>query len=430
VNTDAILLSLEALKVCREINVSPSSALYFVAKKRRYSIKDLRMARKILHVYSIYRKSAQKCLKKLVVGSSLDWLGITILELISSSIIGGINFGDISQLVSSLRQAMGKNWPEELEKYLGILRFVSSSPTIEVNYPNWFMKYLEKMIMGRIETERYLDFQDKVNPPMYASLNTLKVSIDEILKLADEENVLLREDNRLPGIYIVEASNTKGLKRLIDKGLITIHDFSSYYAVKALRPEPNELILDVCSAPGTKTWISTLEMKNRGKIISIDSSWKRIRSQLKRMKFLDATIVQLIQADATIPLPLRIEVDKVIVDPPCSSTGLIWREPFYRWVIKPRHIKMFANLQSKILENSAIHLKRGGLLLYSTCSITIEENEIVVEDFIRTHPNFELVEIPLNIGSQGLRGLTETRRLYPHTDRCNGFFTALLKRRY
>ncbi len=428
-NSDAILLSLEALKVCREINVSPSSALYFVARKERYNIKDLRMARKILHIYSIYRKSARQCLKKLILGLSLDWVSMTILELISSCIIGGMDFGDISQLVSSLRKAMGKNWPEELEKYLGILRFIHPSPRIEINYPTWFTKYLEK-IMGRIETEHYLDFQDKVNPPLYASLNTLKLSVEEILKIADEENVLLREDDRLPGIYLVETSNTRGLKRLMDKGLITIHDFSSYYAVKALRPELDEVILDVCSAPGTKTWITTLEMKNRGKIISIDSSWKRIRSQLKRMKFLDAKIVQLIQADATIPLPLRIEVDKVIVDPPCSSTGLIWREPFYRWVIKPRHIKMFANLQLRILENSAIHLKKGGLLLYSTCSITIEENEMVIEDFIRTHPNFELVEIPLDVGSQGLRGLTETRRLYPHTDRCNGFFTALLKRRY
>ena len=359
----------------------------------------------------------------------LDWVSKTILELISSCIIGGIDFGDITILVSKLRQSMGKNWPEELEKHLGILRLIYSRPEVEVNYPIWFTRYLEK-IMGKMDAEYYLDFQDRVNPPIYASLNILKMDKEKILKLAEERNVVLKEDNRIPDIYLVETSNTKGLKDLMNQGLITIHDFSSYYAVKILKPKPNELVLDVCSAPGTKTWLTALEMKNKGVIISIDSSWKRIKSQVKRMNFLNVRIVEVIQADATKPLPIRLEVDKVIVDPPCSSTGLIWREPFYRWVIKPRHIKMFSNFQSKILQNSSRHVKQGGYLIYSTCSITIEENEHVVEDFLRINPNFELVEPSLSIGSHGLRGLAEARRLYPHTDMCNGFFIALFMRRY
>lgn len=428
-DSDAILLSLEALKLCHELHVSPSSALYFAAKKTGYTVKDLKMARKMLHTYSIHRKSALKYLKKFIADSELDWMSKTLIELISSCMIGGIDFGDIGRLVSRLRQSMSKGWPEELEKYLGVLRFICLRPSMEANYPNWFTNYLYK-IMGKVEAWRLLDFQDKVNPPMYASLNTLRLSREEILKLADEENVIFREDGRIPGIYVVEPSNTKGLRRLMDMGLATIHDFSSYYAVKVIGPKPNEVVLDVCSAPGTKTWITILEMKNRGRVISIDSSWKRIRSQLRRMKLLDARIDEVIQADATSPLPLRLEVDKAIVDPPCSSAGLIWREPFYRWVIKPGRIQALAKVQSRILENSSIHLKRGGLLLYSTCSITVEENEMVIEDFIKAHPNFELVEIPLNIGSRGLRGLAEARRLYPHTDKCNGFFIALLRRRY
>lgn len=426
---EAIILSIEALKLCRETSISPSSALYFAAKNKRYTIRELRMARKILHVYSIYRSSASSYLEKLIADSTLDWMSKTILELLSSCIIGGMGLGDITVLVSNLRQSMGKNWPEELEKHLGILRLIYLRPKVEVNYPKWFRRYLEKM-MDKIEAEYYLDFQDRVNPPLYASLNTLKNDKEKILKLAEERSIVLKEDNRIPGIYLVETLNTKGLKGLMNQGLLTIHDFSSYYAVKILKPKPNDVVLDVCSAPGTKTWLTALEMKNRGVIMSIDSSWKRIRSQIKRMDFLNVKIDEAIQADATKSLPIRLEADKVIVDPPCSSTGLIWREPFYRWIIKPRHIRMFSNLQSKILQNSSRHVKQGGYLVYSTCSITVEENEHVVEDFLRINPNFELVEPSPTMGSSGLRSLVEARRLYPHTDMCNGFFIALLMRRY
>jgi 16S rRNA (cytosine967-C5)-methyltransferase len=420
---------MEALKLCRETGISPSSALYLAARKKRYTIKELRIARKILHTYSIYRKSATRYLENIISDSMLDWVSKTILELISSCIIGGIDFGDITILMSKLRQSMGKNWPEELEKHLGILRLIHLRTEVEVNYPMWFIRYLEK-IMGKIDAESYLDFQDRVNPPIYASLNTLKMDKEKILKLAEERSIVLEEDNRIPDIYLVETSNTKGLKDLMNQGLVTIHDFSSYYAVKILKPKPNELVLDVCSAPGTKTWLTALEMRNRGVIVSIDSSWRRIKSQVKRMNFLNVRIVEVTQADARKPLPIRLEVDKVLVDPPCSSTGLIWREPFYRWAIKPRHIRMFSNLQLKILQNSSRHVKEGGYLIYSTCSITVEENEYVVEDFLRINPNFELVEPSLSIGSHGLRDLAEARRLYPHTDMCNGFFIALFMRRY
>jgi len=420
---------MEALKLCRETGISPSSALYLAARKKRYTIKELRIARKILHTYSIYRKSATRYLENIISDSMLDWVSKTILELISSCIIGGIDFGDITILMSKLRQSMGKNWPEKLEKHLGILRLIHLRTEVEVNYPMWFIRYLEK-IMGKIDAESYLDFQNRVNPPIYASLNTLKMDKEKILKLAEERSIVLEEDNRIPDIYLVETSNTKGLKDLMNQGLVTIHDFSSYYAVKILKPKPNELVLDVCSAPGTKTWLTALEMRNRGVIVSIDSSWRRIKSQVKRMNFLNVRIVEVTQADARKPLPIRLEVDKVLVDPPCSSTGLIWREPFYRWAIKPRHIRMFSNLQLKILQNSSRHVKEGGYLIYSTCSITVEENEYVVEDFLRINPNFELVEPSLSIGSHGLRDLAEARRLYPHTDMCNGFFIALFMRRY
>jgi len=208
-----------------------------------------------------------------------------------------------------------------------------------------------------------------------------------------------------------------------------IHDLSSYYAIKAMNPKPGDTILDVCAAPGTKTILMSIAMRNRGEIISIDSSPTRLRTHLRRVRRAGALIVNDILADATKPLPLNLKADIVLVDPPCSSTGLFWREPIYRWTIKPRHIRMFARLQAKILENSSKHVKSNGMLLYSTCSLTIEENELILEDFLKVHPEFDLEEVYPELGDRGLRGLSEARRLYPHRDRCNGFFLAKLVKR-
>jgi len=155
----------------------------------------------------------------------------------------------------------------------------------------------------------------------------------------------------------------------------------------------------------------------------------RLRTHLKRVRKAGVSIVNDVLADATKPLSLNLKADIVLVDPPCSSTGLFWREPIYRWVIKPRHIRMFARLQAKILENSSAHVKPNGVLLYSTCSISIEENEFILEDFLKTHPEFDLEEVDPKLGEHGLRGLSEARRLYPHRDRCNGFFLAKLVKR-
>jgi len=435
VEAKALILCLEALKITRREKISPSSSLYIAYRKGKYGTSELRMARKILHLYSIYRKTINNILTNIMDTLDLSWEAKKILELLSTSILYGLRFRDIEKLVLDLRRTLGKDWPKELEKHIGLIRFLDKidrsilfKEHVVENYQEWFVKYVEELL-GRVEARRYLGFQDNVNPPIYAVLNKLKKNEEEIIKIAEENNVHLRIDKRLPGIYILEAEDTRRLKKLLDAGLITIQDFSSYYAVRILDPKPQEKILDVCSAPGTKTFLMTLNMKNRGLIVSIDSSWTRIKGQKKRMKFLGVEIAYEIQADARYPLPIQEKFDKVIVDPPCSSTGLIWREPFYRWFIKPRHIRAFAKLQSEILNTSSKYVKDGGLLLYSTCSITIEENEYVVEDFLKMNPEFSLVDIEIEVGSRGLRGLEESRRLYPHRDLCNGFFVTLFRKK-
>jgi 16S rRNA C967 or C1407 C5-methylase (RsmB/RsmF family) len=116
----------------------------------------------------------------------------------------------------------------------------------------------------------------------------------------------------------------------------------------------------------------------------------------------------------------------VVLDPPCTSTGTFGKTPGAKWRLTKRSILGMAKIQGEMIERCAECTREGGFLVYSTCSITVEENEMVIERFLKLHPEFKLTNIIPKIGSPGLRGLTECQRLYPHIHECNGFFVAKL----
>jgi 16S rRNA (cytosine967-C5)-methyltransferase len=131
-------------------------------------------------------------------------------------------------------------------------------------------------------------------------------------------------------------------------------------------------------------------------------------------------------ADACSSLPLAVEADLVVLDPPCTSTGAFGKHPSAKWRITPRSIENMAGIQWQMINNCPEKVAAGGILTYSTCSITVEENEMIIERFLKWHPEFSLVEINPKIGSPGLRGLEKCQRLYPHIHHSNGFFIAKL----
>jgi len=133
-------------------------------------------------------------------------------------------------------------------------------------------------------------------------------------------------------------------------------------------------------------------------------------------------------ADARNQLPFTVEADMVVLDPPCTSTGAFGKLPSAKWRLTRRSIDRMAEIQWRMINNCAMHVKSGGALVYSTCSITLEENEIIIERFLKWHPEFALAEITPKIGLSGLRGLGKCQRLYPHIHQCNGFFIAKLSK--
>ncbi|MCL6579968.1 MAG: RsmB/NOP family class I SAM-dependent RNA methyltransferase [Candidatus Bathyarchaeota archaeon] len=185
-------------------------------------------------------------------------------------------------------------------------------------------------------------------------------------------------------------------------------------------------ILDVCAAPGAKTTYLAQMMQNRGCIYSVDYSTRRMKVWKNEVDRMGVKVAEPVIADACNALPFFMDADIVVLDPPCTSTGAFGKLPSAKWRITKRSIDKMADIQWQMLNNCAEYVKAGGTLIYSTCSITVEENEMLIERFLKCYPEFSLNEITPKIGLPGLRGMEKCQRLYSHVHQCNGFFIAKL----
>jgi 16S rRNA (cytosine967-C5)-methyltransferase len=212
------------------------------------------------------------------------------------------------------------------------------------------------------------------------------------------------------------------------EGLFYLQDKASCFAAEAANPQSGMTVLDVCAAPGAKTTYLAQLMQNQGGICSVDYSMRRMQAWKREVLRMGVKIAEPVLADACVSLPFALEADVVALDPPCTSTGVFAKQPSAKWRLTPRSIEKMADVQWRMINNCAERVKAGGVLTYSTCSITVEENEMIVERFLKQHPEFALTEINPKLGVPGLRGLDRCQRLYPHVHESNGFFiTKLLK---
>jgi 16S rRNA (cytosine967-C5)-methyltransferase len=176
------------------------------------------------------------------------------------------------------------------------------------------------------------------------------------------------------------------------KGFLHVQDLSSQMCCTALNPQPNDIVLDICSAPGGKTFTLSEIMGNTGKIYAFDLHQKRVNLISKGAERLHLTNVVAQVGDGskfndTLPL-----ADKVLCDVPCSGLGVIRRKPEIKYK-NPKDFENLPKIQYSILENSAKYLKVGGELVYSTCTLNPAENDNVIDTFLKEHSNFEGVAL-------------------------------------
>ena len=348
------------------------------------------------------------------------------------------NLEEAQRIAKLGRTILGWKTLRDVESYLGFLLTKRIEPSLlgtsdeerialQTYHPNWFVEYCFKLF-GREKAIAFLE-GSIYPPPLFVRLNTLMASREQIVARLETDGIKLEKAAPLKDVYkVTHAMSPLAKTTSYNEGLFYIQDKASCFAGEVADPKPEMIVLDVCAAPGAKTTYLAQLMQNQGIIYSIDYSARRMKSWKQENSRMGTAIAEPLLADARCYLPSNIEADAVVLDPPCTSTGVFGRHPSAKWRLTLKSIEAMAEIQWSMINNVAEKVKSGGFLIYSTCSVTVEENEIIIERFLKWHQDFRLAEIYPRFGLPGLRGLAKCKRLYPHLHESNGFFIAKLER--
>ena len=276
------------------------------------------------------------------------------------------------------------------------LKRLDNEKNYEILYsiPKWFYDTLEKQY-GNENLKQAITSLKKI-PYLSVRVNKLKYTEEEFEEFLKEKDIQIIK--KVDTVYYVNSGliiNSEEFKT----GKIIAQDASSYLAAKNLGVMPNELVLDICAAPGGKTAVLAEEMKNSGEVIAIDIHQHKIKLIDTNMKKLGIDIVKAIVMDAKNVNKQGRKFDKILVDVPCSGYGVIRKKPEILYSKNRENIEELAKLQLEILNSAADILKDGGELIYSTCTITNEENTNNIKKFLEERKEFkvEKLYIPENV---------------------------------
>ncbi|OFO27219.1 16S rRNA (cytosine(967)-C(5))-methyltransferase [Fusobacterium sp. HMSC064B11] len=254
--------------------------------------------------------------------------------------------------------------------------------------PKWFCDVLEKQY-GNENLKQVITSLKKI-PYLSVRVNKLKYSEEEFEEFLKDKDIQIIK--KVDTVYYINSGliiNSEEFKT----GKIIAQDASSYLAAKNLGAMQNELVLDICAAPGGKTAVLAEEMKNSGEVIAIDIHQHKIKLIDTNMKKLGIDIVKAIVMDARNVNKQGRKFDKILVDVPCSGYGVIRKKPEILYSKNRENIEELAKLQLEILNSAADILKDGGKLIYSTCTITDEENTNNIKKFLEERKEFKVEKL-------------------------------------
>ncbi|XP_053898024.1 probable 28S rRNA (cytosine(4447)-C(5))-methyltransferase [Malaclemys terrapin pileata] len=307
-----------------------------------------------------------------------------------------------------------------------------------------YSDFLLKKLMELFPLPELVNFleSNEVPRPMTLRTNTLKTRRRDLAQALINRGVNLDPLGKWSktGLVVYDSSVPIGATPEYLAGHYMLQGASSLLPVMALAPQENERILDMCCAPGGKTSYIAQLMKNTGVILANDSSAERLRSVVGNLHRLGVTNAVLSHCDGRQFPKVLGGFDRVLLDAPCSGTGVISKDPAVKTNKDERDILRCAHLQKELILSAIDSVnaasETGGYIVYCTCSIMVEENEWVV-DYALKKRNVRLVPTGLDFGKEGFTrfkdrrfhpSLKSTRRFYPHTHNMDGFFIAKLKK--
>ncbi len=435
---NSLAVAIEALSWMAYAGLGERAALFKAAGQMRVNRADeLRQAHRLIMETTRFQNRLDYLILQVIPVDEAGEVphGIrSCLKIIAyQKYVEGISQSELVRLVAIARQILGWRELQPFEKQIAEIAAGKANPqsyalpeferlSLETCHPVWFVERLVN-VFGRSFALQILG-RDLQPMNTYVRLNSLK-GTGEARKAEIGKHL---GGSRVGGLADVFLLSKKGRpSRIIESGEIVIQDLASIVAGYAASPRPGENVLDICAAPGNKTTHLAAQMHNEGVIYSLDISAPRLSHWKKEMGRCGCEIAMPIRADAR-RIPLKIEADVVLVDPPCSNTGVFARNPGGKWKLTPTRINEFSLRQNLILQAASDHVSPTGTLVYCTCSILPEENEYVIEAFLRKNPQFKVVPQEPFLGSPGLRGFDQFQRFYPHIHECNGYFIAKLER--
>lgn len=296
---------------------------------------------------------------------------------------------------------------------------------LSAQHPEWLVRRWIKEF-GFEEAQKLCLFNNG-QAPLSIRTNTLKTNRSELmLQLTaagiDSHTSLLTGEG-----VIVKGHGSLDALQVLQDGYCQVQDESSMLVAHVVDPQPGELVLDVCSAPGGKTTHMAAMMRDVGRIVACDIYQHKLDRVAENAERLGIHIIEPMLIDAReIWQEFPQQADRVLVDAPCSGLGVLRRKPDSRWRKTPELLKELPGLQLEILRSAAAAVKPGGLLVYSTCTIAHEENQDVVNAFLKQAKEFSLesagqrLPVPRN---------DEMVQLYPQRDGTDGFFIACMRRK-
>lgn len=290
---------------------------------------------------------------------------------------------------------------------------------VSTSHPQWLIDRWVKRF-GIERTRDIANANNKIAPMTLRARNRLEVS--EILKSLKIEHEFT--DISPVGIRLLDSISIRKLDSL--KGKIFIQDEAAQIASYLIAPKKGEHILDACSAPGGKATAIAEITGDEAVILAVDQSDKRIKKIKDNIKILKYKSIKTLNADI-LNMDLKEKFDKIILDPPCSSTGVIRKNPDVKYRVTKENLKAFTLKQVLLLEAVSKYLKSDGLLLYCVCSTEPEEGEDVINMFLHNNAGFYIINVVKSeIELQMLKTGEGFYRTYPDIHNTDGFFFCVL----
>ena len=284
------------------------------------------------------------------------------------------------------------------------------SPAILQAYPDWLYQRLER----ELGTERWEKESAHLNIPadVYLRVNTLKITPKKLVALLEEEGISTILVEPWVTLRLIRRQNVFKSK-YFKLGYFEVQDRSSQQVALTLDPKPGMRVIDACAGAGGKTLHLAALMQNKGKIIAMDTEEWKLKKLMERSKRAGISIIEPRVIDSAKAIKrLADSSDALLMDVPCSGLGVLRRNPDAKWKITPEAIERTRVIQQDILQNYSSMLRKGGSLVYATCSILPSENEEQVKGFIDKHSNYTLEKM---------------NTIYPSDYNSDGFFISLMK---